>query len=69
MAARGSTLTARIQGDVAYVKMSEARKHLSTIVDEVLAKYPRVVIEKRGKPVAVISPPDDVKDVVVTEEF
>jgi prevent-host-death family protein len=49
--------------------MSEARKHLSTIVDEVLAKYPRVVIEKRGKPVAVISPPDDVKDVVVTEEF
>ena len=69
MATRSSTLTARIQGDVAYVKMSEARKHLSTIVDEVLAKYSRVVIEKRGKPVAVISRPDDVKDVVVTEEF
>ncbi len=69
MADRSSTLTARIQGDVAYVKMSEARKHLSTIIEDVLAKYPRVVIEKRGKPVAVISRPDDVKDVVVTEEF
>ena len=69
MAARSSTLTARIQGDVAYVKMSEARKHLSTIIEDVLVKYPRVVIEKRGKPVAVISRPDDVKDVVVTEEF
>ena len=69
MAERKRTLSARIHDDVAYVQISEARRHLATIIDSVLPKYPKVVVEKRGKAVAVISRPDDVGAGVVTEEF
>jgi PHD/YefM family antitoxin component YafN of YafNO toxin-antitoxin module len=49
--------------------MGDARKHLSTIIDDVLEKYPQVVLERRGTPVAVISRPETVDSPVVEEEF
>ncbi len=62
-------LTVRRIGDVAYIRMGDARKHLSTIIDDVLEKYPQVVLERRGTPVAVISRPETVDSPVVEEEF
>ncbi len=69
MTERTRTLSARVHDGIAYVQISEARRHFATIVDTVLPKYSKVVVEKRGEPVAVISRPDDVETGVVTEEF
>ncbi|MCL7971031.1 MAG: type II toxin-antitoxin system Phd/YefM family antitoxin [marine benthic group bacterium] len=62
-------LTVEIHGGVAYVKMSEARKHLSTIIDKVLTDHEHVVVQKRGKTVAVISRPDSTLDSVETKTY
>jgi prevent-host-death family protein len=67
--ARTSKLTVDTRGDVAFVQMSEARKHLSAIIEKVLLDYPHVVIQKRGKNVAVISLPDDTLDDLGRKEY
>lgn len=67
--AESERLKVRLIGENAYVRMSDARKHLSTIIEQVLAKHPRVILEKRGEPVAVITRPDNLDTGVVTEEF
>jgi prevent-host-death family protein len=69
MAKRESELTVEIHSGVAYVKMSEARKHLSTIIDKVLTDHEHVVIKKRGKKVAIISRPDGTLDSVETKTY
>jgi prevent-host-death family protein len=62
-------LVVSTRGDVAFVQMSEARKHLSTIIEKVLLDHPHVVIQKRGKNVAVISRPDDTLDEMGRKEY
>ena len=67
--AASDRLTVRVIGDNAYVRMSDARKHLSTIIEQVLEKHPRVILEKRGVPVAVLSKPESEDDLAVEEEW
>lgn len=62
-------LVVSTRGDVAFVQMSEARRHLSTIIEKVLLDHPHVVIQKRGKNVAVISRPDGTLDSVETKTY
>ena len=64
-----SGLTVEIHGGVAYVKMPEARKHLSTIVEKVLKDHEHVVVQKRGTTVCVISRPDGTLDSVETKTY
>ena len=39
--------------------VSDLRKHLSELLDDVLDKGARIVLERRGKPVAVLLNPED----------
>jgi hypothetical protein len=59
----------RVIGTTAYVSTTDVRQRFTKIYAKILAKYDTVVIEKNGKPIAVLSRPTDETVGVRTEEF
>lgn len=59
----------RVIAGTAFVSTTEARNNFRKVYEEVLDKYPEVVIEKRGTPVAVMSRPDGEDRDLRTETF
>jgi hypothetical protein len=62
-------LKVRVSGDTAYVSATDVRLHFTTIYDRVLRKYPTVVVEKKGTPIAVIKRPGEAGDGLAVEVF
>ena len=57
----------RVIGDVAYVTTTDIRQDFSKIYKQILAKYDTVVIERNGRPIAVLRPPTDIEATIRTE--
>ncbi len=62
-------LKVRVSGETAYVSATDVRTHFTTVYDRVLKKYPTVVIERKGTPVAVLKRPGEAGGSVIVEEF
>lgn len=59
----------RVIEGTAFVSTTDARNNFRTVYEEVLERYPEVVIEKRGTPVAVLVRPDEEGEGLKTETF
>lgn len=62
-------LKVRVSGDTAFVNTTDIRTHFTAVYDRVLEKYPTVVIERNGTPVAVLKPPSAARSSLTVEEF
>lgn len=62
-------LKVRVSGDTAFVSTTDIRTNFTAIYDRVLKKYPTVVVERNGTPVAVLKPPSAVESAMSVEEF
>lgn len=62
-------LKVRVSGDTAFVSTTDVRTNFTAIYDRVLEKYDTIVVEKNGKPVAVIKRPGEAADTIKVEEF
>jgi hypothetical protein len=70
MAARKKVgLKVRVSNETAFVSTTDVRTHFTTIYDRVLRKYPTIVVERNGTPVAVIRRPGDAGAAMQVEEF
>ncbi len=57
----------RVIGDVAYVTTTDIRQDFVKIYKQILAKYDTVVIERNGRPVAVLRSPAEIEAHIRTE--
>ncbi|MFQ5888981.1 MAG: type II toxin-antitoxin system Phd/YefM family antitoxin [Gemmatimonadota bacterium] len=62
-------LKVRVSGDTAFVSTTDIRTNFTAIYDRVLRKYPTIVVERNGQPVAVLKRPSEVEAAVTVEEF
>lgn len=65
----GPELKVRVSGGIAFVTTTDVRKHLTAIYERVLQKYDTVVVEKNGRPVAVLKPPSEAGPEIRVERF
>jgi hypothetical protein len=66
---RKNRLRARVSGNTAFVSTTDVRQNFTAIHEKVLGKYDAVVVEKNGRPVAVIKRPSEGEVGVRVEEF
>lgn len=66
---KGGGLKVRVTDNTAFVRTTDVRTQATKVFEQVLKKYPTVIVEKNGKPVAVLKRPDTAQETIRVEEF